>query len=82
VALTANIDKVEQGADGSSISWFGDIDGGRFSSFVLVVTGEIASGNFRTADGHSYQLRYASPGVFAVREIEEAAHTATTSRVV
>jgi len=69
VTLTALIDRVERTPDGQSIIWHGEIAGEWLSSFTLAVTGDVASGNIRTIDGRFYQLRYVSPGVFAVRDV-------------
>ena len=70
VTLTAAIDRVERTPDRQSIIWHGEIVGEWLSSFTLAVTGDVASGNIRTIDGRFYQLRYVSPGVFAVRDVD------------
>jgi len=72
VTLTAVIDRVERTPDRQSIIWHGEIVGEWLSSFTLAVTGDVASGNIRTIDGRFYQLRYVSPGVFAVRDVDSS----------
>jgi len=72
VSLLATMETFADSADGSTVSWAGRIEGRPFSSAAVAVTGDVASGNFKTGDGGSYQLRFVSPGVFAIREIDES----------
>lgn len=55
-----------------SYTWFGHLKGFQHSQATLVVEDGVMAGNI-TANGRFYQIRFVSDGIYAVREINQAA---------
>jgi hypothetical protein len=71
LSLVAKIDTLTRSGDGRTVSWAGRFDGQPLSSVAISVTGLVASGHFKTEDGNLFQLRFVSPGVFALHDLDE-----------
>jgi hypothetical protein len=72
VSLVAMIDSLTRSGDGRTVSWAGKFEGQPLSSVVISVTGLVAAGHFSTEDGGLYQMRFVSPGVFAVHDLDQS----------
>jgi hypothetical protein len=71
-SLVATIDTLSRSGDGRTISWSGRFEGQPLSSVAISLTGMVASGHFRTEDGELYELRFVSPGIFALHDLDES----------
>lgn len=71
VVFTAVLDRVELSSSGS-LYWIGHVEGVEYSQVTLVVKDRVMVGNI-TTPGAFYQVRYASNGVHAVHQIDQAA---------
>ena len=72
--LILNLERVENTSpDGSTISWFGRIEGVPGSEVILVNSDDVMSGNITLPNGRFFQIRFVTKGVHAIREIDQSA---------
>jgi len=58
--------------DGTTITWYGSLEGEIDSKVILVSSDGVLSGNITLADGQSFQIRYRGNGVHVIREIDQS----------
>ena len=57
--------------DGSTLTWFGHIEGVTNSEVILVTSDKIMSGNIALPGGIFYQIRYPGGNIHVIREIDQ-----------
>ncbi|MCB2182517.1 MAG: zinc-dependent metalloprotease [Desulfobulbaceae bacterium] len=62
---------VNESPDGSTITWYGSIEGEEGSRVILVSSDGIVSGNITIGQDLMYQIRYKGDGVHVIREIDQ-----------
>lgn len=58
--------------DGTTITWYGYLEGEIDSKVILVSSDGVLCGNLTPGDGTSYQIRYRGNGVHVIREIDQS----------